>query len=54
LDGHPEFQWARLQAEEGVSLGRVLSLMATSPAIPWVMRLRKIAGVVLEHAGYRR
>lgn len=54
LDGHPDFQASRLQADDGVSLGRVVSLMATSPAIPWLMRLRQIAGVVLETAGYRR
>jgi hypothetical protein len=54
LDGHPEFQVARLQADDGVSLGRVVSLMATSPAIPWVMRLRQIAGVLLETASNLR
>jgi glycosyltransferase involved in cell wall biosynthesis len=54
LDGHPEFQAARLQADDGVSLGRVVSLMATSPAIPWAMRLRQIANVLLETAGYHQ
>jgi glycosyltransferase involved in cell wall biosynthesis len=48
LDGHPEFQAARFEADDGVSLGRVLSLMAASPAIPWAMRPRRIARVLLE------
>jgi len=47
IDEHPEFQRARRVAGDPVSLMNILSIIATSPAIPRSMKLAQIARTIL-------